>query len=228
MLSRRVLTGLAALVLGAVPLLAASSIAQAAPAKPHPGGPPPPPGKVKSHKKSYTETFTFKDKSQRRCVTYTVKGGFTWDTQVQEPSGDVSWTKQKLSPQPTFRASVHAYGGGSCIGPAVLFKISMTQHWSGYSCGFSPSVSFAVPWGVGVSFWPSCGRKGQVHYSSSYGRNTHYTQYTNGVPPVEFEGYGDFADAPPCYGVYVSSQNYVANNSSNIYQSGSRKICLPA
>lgn len=228
MANKRVLTCIGALALAVVPLFLASGAAEAVAQRPHPGGPPPPPQKIKKHKKSYTETFTFRDKSQHRCVIYTVTGGFTWDTQVQEPSGDVEWTKQKLSPQPTFRAHVHPYSTGNCTRRASLYEISMTQHWSGWSCSFDPSFSFSVPWGVGVSFWPNCGNKSQVHYSSGYGRNTHYTQYTNGVPPVEFGGYGGFPDDPPCYGVYVSSQNYIADNSSNIYQSGTRKICLPA
>jgi hypothetical protein len=183
-------------------------------------------GPVVKHAKTYAATWTFKDGALRRCITYTVTGGLKYDTQVLEPSGDVEWTNQRLSPQPTFRASVHAYDSGRCGGSAKLYSISMGQYWSGYSCSFNPSVSFSAPWGIGVSFWPSCGDKSQVGYTSGYGSSSSYTQYTSGVPPVTFGDYGGLPGQNPCYGLYVSSQNYVSSHTSNIYQSSSYKLCL--
>ena len=183
-------------------------------------------GPVVKHTKTYTATWTFKDGPLRRCVTYTVSGSIKYDTQVLEPSGDIAWTSQRLSPQPTFGASVRAYGNGRCGRTAKLYKISMGQHWSGYSCDFNPSISFSAPWGIGVSFWPSCGDKRQVGYTSDYGSSSSYTQYTSGVPPVTFGNYFGLPGQNPCYGLYVSSQNYVSSHTSNIYQSSVRKLCL--
>ena len=183
-------------------------------------------GPVVKHTKTYTATWTFKDGPLRRCVTYTVSGSIKYNTQVLEPSGDIAWTNQRLSPQPTFKASVHAYDSGRCGGTAKLYRISMGQHWSGYSCSFNPSISFSAPWGIGVSFWPSCGDKSQVGYTSDYGSSSSYTQYTSGVPPVTFGNYFGLPGQNPCYGLYVSSQNYVSSNTSNIYQSSLHKLCL--
>ena len=185
-------------------------------------------GPIIQHTINYAPAWTFKDKSLNRCVTYRVTGSIKYSTQVLEPSGDIEWTNQRLSPQPTFTASVHAYNRGSCKGPAKLYKIAMGQHWSGYSCSFSPAISFSAPWGIGVSFWPSCGNKSQVGYTSDYGSSSSYTQYTNGVPAVIFGDYGGLPGQNPCYGVYVSSQNYVNGSTSNIYQSGGHGICLPS
>ena len=184
------------------------------------------PQPVVEHTKTYTATWTFKDGSVRRCVTYTVTGSIKYDTQVEEPSGAIEWTHQRLSPQPTLEARVHAYASGRCGGPAKLYTISIGQHWSGYSCGFSPSISFAAPWGIGVSFWPNCGDKSQVGYTSDYGSSSSYTQYTSGVPPVTFGDYGGLPGQNPCYGLYVSSQNYISSHVSDIYQSGIDELCL--
>jgi hypothetical protein len=202
-----------------------TSTAHASLLQPNPWYPPEP---VIKHTRTYTATWTFRDGSLQRCVTYTVTGSIKYDTQVQEPSGVIEWTNQRLSPQPTLGASVHSYGGGRCGGPAKLYTISMGQHWSGYSCDFSPSISFAAPWGIGVSFWPSCGDKSQVGYISDYGSSSSYTQYTSGVPPVTFGAYESLIDEPPCYGLYVSSQNYLSSHTSDIYQSGIHEFCLAA
>jgi hypothetical protein len=213
------------LMVVSIPLPAGASVT-ATPAVPAHGYSWNKPQPVIKHTKAYTATWTFKDGSLRRCVTYTVTGGIKYDTQVQLPSGAVVWTDQRLSPQPTLEARVYAYGGGRCGGAAKLYTISMGQHWSGYFCDFSPSISFAAPWGIGVSFWPSCGDKSQVGYTSDYGSSSSYTQYTNGVPPVTFGAYSSLPDEIPCYGLYVSSQNYISSHASDIYQSGIDELCL--
>jgi hypothetical protein len=187
-----------------------------------------PPEPVIKHTRTYTATWTFRDASLQRCVTYTVTGGIKYNTQVWEPSGVIQWTNQRLSPPPTLGARVYAYAGGRCGGTAKLYTISIGQHWSGYSCDFNPSVSFAAPWGIGVSFWPSCGDRSQVGYTSDYGSGSSYTQYTSGVPPVTFGFYESLIDEPPCYGLYVNSQNYVSSHTSDIYQSGVYEFCLMA
>jgi hypothetical protein len=219
-----------AIVAVSVPLSAsaqAATLVTAAPASAAVYGPLPVHEPVIAHTKTFTATWTFKDAPLRRCVTYTVTGSIKYDTQVWEPSGAIEWTNQRLSPQPTFGASVRAYAGGRCGAPAKLYSISMGQHWSGYSCSFSPSISFAAPWGIGVNFWPSCGDKSQVGYTSDYGSGSSYTQYTSGVPPVTFGGWGGLPHQEPCYGLYVNSQNYVSSHTSNIYQSSVYELCLP-
>ena len=191
---------------------------------PHPWWPLQP---VITHARTFSATWTFKDSSLQRCVTYTVTGGIKYNTQVWEPSGEIDWWNQRLSPQPTLQARVYSYAGGRCGGAAKLYTTSIGQHWSGYSCDFSPSISFAAPWGIGVGFWPSCGDKSQVGYTSDYGSSSSYTQYTSGVPPVTFGVYSGLPGQNPCYGLYVSSQNYVSSHTSNIYQSSVYELCLP-
>ena len=215
-----------ALLLAAV--LAASCSAAAAPTSGAQAYPLPRYGPVVEHTKTYTATWTFRDGSLRRCVTYTVTGGIKYDTQVQEPSGVIEWTKQRLSPQPTLAASVRAYDSGRCGGTAKLAEMSMGQHWSGYSCSFNPSRSFAAFWAIVVSFWPGCGNKSQADLTTVYGSSSSYTQYTNGVPPPTFGDYGGLPDQEPCYGLYVSSQIYVSAHAPNMHLSSPAKLCLPS
>lgn len=209
--------------LAALGVAAATAPASTAQAYPRPRN-----GPVVEHAKTYTATWTFKDGPLRRCVTYTVTGGIKYDTQVLEPSGAIVWTDQRLSPQPTFEASVRAYRGGRCGGTAKLDTMSMGQHWSGYSCGFSPSMSAPLPWGIAVGSWPGCGDKNQAALTSYYGSSSSYTQYTSGAPPVAFGDYGGLPGQDPCYGLYVSSRTYVSARAPNIYQSSSDKLCLPS
>ncbi|MGH3221357.1 MAG: hypothetical protein ACRDPY_22135 [Streptosporangiaceae bacterium] len=178
------------------------------------------------HTKAYTVTWTFKDGPQRRCVIYTVTGSIKYDTQVLEPSGAIEWTNQRLSPQPTFEASVHAYDSGRCGGTAKLYMISMGQHWSGYSCSFNPSIFSSAPWRIGVSLWRGCGDKTQVGTTSEYGSGSSYAQHTRSARPVTFGDYGGLPGQSPCYGLYVSSENYASNHTSNIYQSSVYRFCL--
>ncbi|MGH3284425.1 MAG: hypothetical protein ACRDPD_07030 [Streptosporangiaceae bacterium] len=208
--------------------LAALGLAAAAPASAAQAYPWPRSGPVVGHARTYTATWTFKDGSLQRCVTYTVTGGIKYDTQVLEPSGAIVWTDQRLSPQPTFRVSVRAYRGGRCGPTAKLDTMSMGQHWSGYSCGFSPSISAPAPWGTGVSSWPGCGGKSQAVLTSDYGSGSSYTQYTSGAPPVTFGDYGGVPGQDPCYGLYVSSRARVSARARSIYWSSSDGLCLPS
>src|SRR5262249_56321815 len=90
-------------------------------------------------------------------------------------------TNQKLT-APKLTADVHTYGGGSCIGPSTVTKLSMTQYWTGYACSFNPSLSVSVPWGISFGGWPSCSDRNRAHHASSYGSGAAFTQNNTGSP----------------------------------------------
>ena len=48
------------------------------------------------------------------------------------------------------------------------------------------------------------------------------------MPAVTFGAYGGLPGQNPCYGLYVSSQNYISSHTSDIYQSGIYELCLAA
>ena len=207
--------------LAAAPMLVTTGMAQAS--APAAGATP---GPLIHHEVKYHAHWLRKDGTLGVCITYNGTGDIKYNTQVQEPSGAIEWTRQRLSPQPKFTARVRTYRHRQCGTTAKLYKITMSQHWTGLSCSFNPSISFSAPWGVGISFWPSCANRNQVTYTSDFGRSSYYAQYTNGVPPVHFGDYGGLPGQRPCYAVYASAQNYINNHKSNLYRSKSHGVCL--
>lgn len=54
-------------------------------------------------------------------------------------------------------------------------KINVRLLARGYDCGWNPSISVSVPWGVSLSAWPSCS-KSRIHsLSQSLGRASTFT-----------------------------------------------------
>jgi hypothetical protein len=160
-LTRLIVT--AGLALAAV--LSASAGAQAAPVK----------------TVSFSKSWVFKSRPLRVCVYFTLRGRITYTTSFSG-RGVVFWENQRLA-GPTLEADIHTYGGGSCIGPSTLTRISMGQYWSGYECGFNPSLSVSLPWGISFGGWPSCGSRTRAAHVSSYGGSSFYIQYNGGSPP---------------------------------------------
>jgi hypothetical protein len=158
-------------------------------------------------------------------VIFTISGKFTYTLTNQfigsrPPLPEWTWSNIRLN-SPTLVASVHTYGGGSCIGPATVSSIYMVQHWSGYSCNYNPQISFAagIPpsVSVGIAGWPTCGNREQATYYGTYGPGAAFYQYNDGSP-AGFANYTSYpTENPPCYGAYVSAQAYQGTNTSDSY-----------
>jgi hypothetical protein len=180
---------------------------------------------------SYNKSWTFKSKPEGVCLGLTATGSISYTLQIS-PAGhgvEYDWTNIKVH-SPKLAASVQTYGGGSCIGPATTTKVTIAQHWAGYSCGFDPAISAALPWGVGVSAWPSCSSRSQAKYSTTYSvRSASYTQNNTGSPVSYGTEVRLTEPKYPCYGVFVSAVVY-QGNSSDSYGAGSgsssREVCL--
>lgn len=141
------------------------------------------------------------------------------------------WTNQKLeSPELSIGITV-LKSGSVCKGSAKASKAHLKQDWAGYGCSFNPSISVALPWGIGVSGWPNCASRIQAGYRSDpSGSYSTYHQYNSGSPA----SYGDFElpftiTSQPCYGVYPTITVYFGN-SSDSYGAGdtqAKEVCLP-
>src|SRR5690348_1923787 len=83
----------------------------------------------KNFKVTYNKSWTFKSRVLRICVIFSVHGNFTYHvTSTPERFGLLfTWSNQRAN-NPTLEADIHAYSGGSCIGPAAATGISMGQH----------------------------------------------------------------------------------------------------
>ena len=190
--------------------------------------------KLGNYEVAYAKSWTFKAEDIGVCATFRVTGDITYSVSYR-PNDKLHlrymWTSQKLH-DPTLITTIHAYNHGACNKPARAVKVKMSQAYSGYSCSFNPSLSFGLPWSVGVSGWPSCGNRDLARFLDVYtGDKTTYKQFDSGirtgfgeydsVPPLEH------APTPPCYGVYVTGTVYEGSGStSDSYGGSPAKVCL--
>jgi hypothetical protein len=210
----------AGLALSAALIGLSSSPAQAAPSTASVS-----PQTTTSGSQSYSKSVTWKSPRLGVCVIFTVSGKFTytltnWYTISKFPVEQWTWSKIQLN-SPTLVASVHFYGGGSCIGPATVSSIYMVQHWSGYSCSYNPQISFGAGFppsvSLGFAAWPTCGSKEQVAYYGNYGPGAAFYQYNDGSPASFADFTSGAKTSPPCYGAFVSAQAYQGTNTSDSY-----------
>jgi hypothetical protein len=187
--------------------------------------------KIGNFSVAYNKTWTFKSRPLGVCLIMNASGNASYTLSAQgEPRGGIFlWTNQKVN-KPRLAASIHAYSGGSCIGPALTTKLTMGQHWAGSSCGFNPSVSVSFPWGISFSGWPSCGSRDQAVYATTYAvRTTSYVQNNSGSPVSYPTHTSPTESGYPCIGVFVSAVAY-ENASSDSFGAGdgasSQSVCL--
>ena len=189
---------------------------------------------VGSFKVNYKKSWTFKSAPLRRCVYITASGNITYTLSKNNGGRGQTidyWTNQKLN-NPTLAISIVAMGrNGSCLRSAKVDAADLQQDWTGYGCSFNPSLGFSVPWGVGFSFWPSCGDRNQVGYESDPpGSYSSYHQYNSGSRA----SFGDYQlpayyNGEPCYGVYPTIIISL-RGSSDSYGAGdtrAQEVCLP-
>lgn len=175
---------------------------------------------------AYSKAWTFHSAPLKLCAYFEVKGSISYTETVAGGSHGSQFNYTGITVKnPVVEATMENYNGTTCSGSKSTSKWVMAQSWSGYSCSFNPSISVSAPWGISLSFWPSCSNRDQASYGTSYGSGTKYAQNNSGF---DFS-YGNYSsastDTPPCYGVRVTGTAWEGNTSDN-YQSGSDSVCL--
>jgi hypothetical protein len=185
----------------------------------------------KNFKITYNKSWTFKSRALKICVLFSVRGNFTYHVSLSGAGRvpEYVWSRQHVN-NPTLEADIHAYSGGSCIGPAAATGMSMAQHWTGHSCSFNPSLSVSAPFGVSFGFWPSCNNRNRANrHSSSPAHAGFYEQFNTG-DPVRIGNYSapivpGQKVKPPCYGVYVGGTVHEQmKNDTDV--SKAKEVCL--
>lgn len=157
-------------------------------------------------------------------------------TYPTKPAGYMVSNARLYNPVLSVKTYSYSSSGGCSTTAKSVSKITFTQHWGGHACSFNPSVSVSVPWGVGVSFWPSCGTKNQARSTSSFGSGTSFTQnnYNNGSPVATWSGSLAFRTTTkppnPCLSVFVDSK-ITRGTSDDAYggsEVSSKSVCLAA
>ena len=181
----------------------------------------------------YSKAWTFKSSPLGVCVTFQITGNisYTYSASSSEQMTKVfteytawsfNWDNVELN-NLELEATVHAYSGGTCIGPGTVTSINMQQSWTVYSCSFNPSlmITYGPP---SFSFWPSCGnRTVDRYYSQTSKAGSRYHQY-NGFN-VSFGSQATYTAAPPCWGVYVSGYFEEGTNTAS-YKLGPDSVCI--
>jgi hypothetical protein len=187
---------------------------------------------------TYSKSWTFVSDPLGACITVKVSGTINYSTSITTTgSGKVSITTYNVinikltSPKLTATVSPYTPSYGCYTTSATLYKLSMGQHWSGYSCSWNPSISVSAPWGFSVGGWPSCGTRSQATYSTSYGSGSTYTQNNTGSPAT-FPNKSVGGALPPsvCYGVYVNVTAYYNSSTSDSFSAAdgqsAKEVCL--
>ena len=161
-------------------------------------------------------------------VDYYLSGHIGYNTHGAK--GGAQWTNQTIL-DPVFKADVYLCVPQACVADTVSY-LDMTQYWDGYACGFNPSFSLSVPWGISLSGWPTCGDRSLaarvLPIPYGYGHedvenNSHY--------PVPIGDYFGTTSSPPCYGVVISSTieepTHVGHSTDAFRSTNRREVCLP-
>lgn len=181
---------------------------------------------------TFSESWSFVSTPLTVCITFTLKGTITYQATAMGSIGGTHFSVHAIHlNDPVLKAVVRHWtlNSGCTLSSENLSKISLDQHWTGYSCSFNPTLSVAAPWGVAVSGWPSCGNRKQASYSSEYSTGSTYTQ-NNTAAQATFGNQSSVATKPTvCFGVFVSAVAY-EKTASDSYASGNgssaKKFCL--
>lgn len=167
----------------------------------------------------YHNSWLFKSRSLRRCITIRTHGTITYTTvnhpNPRNPPPTITFERIKLA-NPVVTATVTRLSArGRCGSRTTVSKLSLGQHWTGYACGFNPSISVSFPWGVSLGGWPNCGDRRQAGYTTSYGRGSFFEQSNSGSPTRFGDVTISFQQAAPSYGVVASVVAYVGTRSDS-------------
>jgi hypothetical protein len=174
----------------------------------------------------YSKMFKFVSKPLALCSYFKVSGTITYTESVSGGPHGASFNYTGITVRnPVLQSYVTPLIKGKCSGKKNVTRMVMGQAWTGYSCSFNPSISVSAPWGISLSFWPSCQNREQASYTTSYPTQHSFMQSNSGF---NF-GYGNYSsashDVPPCYGVRVTGVLTIKNRSDS-YQSGANSVCL--
>jgi hypothetical protein len=169
----------------------------------------------KANTDGFSRSATVVNTTLQTCVHYTITGKLRYVAKRYGPTAitnNVDWRLENLRVvTPTLAAQTYKYDPGSHACTSRRQRVSQfefSERYAGFACNWNPSISISAPWGVGVSFWPSCANKKAGIFEG--GRNTPGTGLTKGWDS-DFVKYGDQhlglkpkgirPDKPRCYGV---------------------------
>jgi hypothetical protein len=184
---------------------------------------------------TYSKSWTYKFPAIGTCLLISEAGRFSYtiEPHVGNHGGYYAWASQKLN-SPKLTAVTVAMGAKStCTSTRkAVSALDISQHWSGYSCNFNPSISVGLPLALTFGFWPSCANREQASWSSNYGSGSKFYQNNTGSPASfgEYDAASPLSASPgPCYGAFPSGDIKVPGytgtfNVGNL--NNSVKICL--
>lgn len=167
----------------------------------------------------YHNSWLFKSRPLSRCISLATHGTITYTAVTHpnphDPPPTITFENIKLT-DPVVTATVtYLRKSGSCGSRVSLSKVSLGQHWTGYSCSFNPSLSASFPWGVSIGGWPVCGSRNQASYSTGYGSGSFYKQSNSGSPARFGNVTISASQTAPSYGVFASVIAYVGSKSDS-------------
>jgi len=170
------------------------------------------------------------------CLNYKLTGNITYIARRYGPtaSGYIQYkvdTIQVVAPKMSMAAYRYDSVSHGCTSrPAYWSKLTAAQVMRVYSCSYNPTISVQAPFGVGVSFWPSCGSKKVGQWVSTYGRASWWQQH-NTTGRVRYGAQSWYQPAtspkpkPACYAVVARFHAYVPGN-DDVKDSGRLGLCL--
>jgi hypothetical protein len=173
------------------------------------------------------------------CVHYRITGSLKYVAKRYGPTAitnDIDWRLERLRVvTPTLAAQTYKYDPGShrCTSrPQRVSEIAFSERHAGFACDWNPAISISAPWGVGLSFWPSCSSKPAAIFSGhhttpgtglSKGWDSARVKY--GDQHLGLKRKGDRPDKPQCYGVIASFDIRIGGSARAFKAAKRHKIC---
>ena len=170
---------------------------------------------------------------------YTLSGRLKYRAKRYGPTAiehTIDWRLENVRiVAPTLSAQTYKYDPGShacTTRPQRWVAADVEEHFAGFQCGWNPSISISAPWGVGLSFWPSCSRKDAGVVTTHRGRkgkalSAAWDAASIGFPDqhVDVTPKGHRPKKSRCYGV-VAQFDFTIGSSNRQWRSPVRhKIC---
>ena len=114
----------------------------------------------------YARTVTTRFYSPNICVRTSFAGVIsfrrnvrTWHRSTEGDTLDLYWIDRMKLTNNTMTIHTYKPNGSTCTSTPKRYVTLRAKLKAGaYACSMHPSFSVSAPWGVGFSFWPSCGR----------------------------------------------------------------------
>lgn len=189
----------------------------------------------KSNTDTYSKTAWQYVESKSACLKVTASGNIKYRAKHDWGLlGGVTdaWTVDRITfSKLKVKAAMYKYdpGNHACTDSRLkVKKLQATGRLRGYSCSYNPSISVSAPWGVGVSFWPSCDDK-KAAYLSEKLSNTSSVEVYDEDGRVKFPKQVVFNQgAKPgfrCYG-FRTTVRITTGKSTTVKTTPRQRICL--